>query len=859
MGVSSVDTARSTLSRALDLSARGRHAAASQAFVAVITWFDSRPQGSGALDDDELFVLVRAMIGEAMCLFETKGEPRPSLALLDDAQGIAQAAGSTRLSAVVTGQRGLLRHRSGQLGHALQDMDRALATAPASAGRDLAILHMNRGSLHSDTGRLDEAAADYAASLEHARQIGNDLYASMAAHNLGWVEYLRGDLPGALRAMDGAARFGAGRHEAVGLIDRAQVLLEAGLLSEADKTLEQARAHLGRHRTVRDLAELQLVRSRCLVGLRRYREAVAQARSAERRFDRMGNVPGALRARCAELQALLAADRAVGLSPRAARRRAARALELVESGTAFGPLLGQNVVLPALLLAAEWLVAGEDLAGARSVLARLPRDLGVAPLPLRMQHQVVRAQLAFAAGDRATGLRAVRKGQRVLAEHRERLGSVDAVTASAVHGLHLNTVDVLAALRTERASALLDAVERGRATVAGGGRVRPPSDPHVADLLARARRELEAARLLGPSAVGQQLAKRRDHQQRARVLQEAARRRSWHEDGGAVTPTAVTARRLRRALTDAASSIVVADFVILDGALLVTRTDRSGVTMVRLASMQDVGERIRRTRADLDVLANGLIPPQMRSAARASLDRNLAWLDRHLLVPVDAPGDLHIATRDLLLAVPWSSLPSRVGRRTWVNSWIDLRGHAEETRKPGAVVVAGPGLRAAQAEAEAVVETWGDARMLAGEQATCAATVESLPTAGVVHLATHGRHETDNPLFSSLRLADGPLFAHELDGVDLRGAVVVLSACEAGLSSVRIGGEPLGLTSVLLRLGARAVIASVAPLRDDVAARTMPVFHGGLRAGALPGEALAAAVAHEDEPVPLVCFGPLVV
>jgi len=76
---------------------------------------------------------------------------------------------------------------------------------------------------------------------------------------------------------------------------------------------------------------------------------------------------------------------------------------------------------------------------------------------------------------------------------------------------------------------------------------------------------------------------------------------------------------------------------------------------------------------------------------------------------------------------------------------------------------------------------------------------------------------------------------------------------------VRIGGEPLGLTSVLLRLGARAVIASVAPLRDDVAARTMPVFHGGLRAGALPGEALAAAVANEDEPVPLVCFGPLVV
>ncbi len=117
---------------------------------------------------------------------------------------------------------------------------------------------------------------------------------------------------------------------------------------------------------------------------------------------------------------------------------------------------------------------------------------------------------------------------------------------------------------------------------------------------------------------------------------------------------------------------------------------------------------------------------------------------------------------------------------------------------------------------------------------------------GVVHLAAHGTHETDNPLFSSLRLADGPLFAHELDGTDLHGVVVVLSACEVGLSTPRIGGESLGLTSVLLRLGARAVIASVAPLRDDVAARVMPSLHAELRDGAMPGTALARAVA--DEP-----------
>jgi len=136
-------------------------------------------------------------------------------------------------------------------------------------------------------------------------------------------------------------------------------------------------------------------------------------------------------------------------------------------------------------------------------------------------------------------------------------------------------------------------------------------------------------------------------------------------------------------------------------------------------------------------------------------------------------------------------------------------------------------------------------------------TAAAIAGADVVHLAAHGVHEPDNPLFSCVRLADGPLYAHELDGVDLSGAVVVLSACETGRASVRLGGEPLGMTSVLLRLGARAVVSAVAPLRDDVAARVMPHLHAELRAATDPAAALARAVAAESEPVPLVCFGPL--
>ena len=137
--------------------------------------------------------------------------------------------------------------------------------------------------------------------------------------------------------------------------------------------------------------------------------------------------------------------------------------------------------------------------------------------------------------------------------------------------------------------------------------------------------------------------------------------------------------------------------------------------------------------------------------------------------------------------------------------------------------------------------------------------IELLASPGIVHLAAHGRHEPDNPLFSSVRLADGPLFAHELD---MGGAVpdlVLLSSCEVGRASIRAGGEALGLASVLLRTGVGCVVAALAPLPDDTALRVMTRTHALLR-DEVPIAAAVATATEEDRAatgaaVPLVCFG----
>jgi CHAT domain-containing protein len=134
---------------------------------------------------------------------------------------------------------------------------------------------------------------------------------------------------------------------------------------------------------------------------------------------------------------------------------------------------------------------------------------------------------------------------------------------------------------------------------------------------------------------------------------------------------------------------------------------------------------------------------------------------------------------------------------------------------------------------------------------------EAARTATVLHIAAHGVHQPENPLFSSVRMVDGPVFAHELHQAGTAPDHVVLSACEVGLATIRPGDEALGLASVLLTLGTHSVIAGVARVGDEVAASTMAAYHQRLAAGEDSSAAIASALAEVDAdvPPPFVNFG----
>jgi CHAT domain-containing protein len=130
---------------------------------------------------------------------------------------------------------------------------------------------------------------------------------------------------------------------------------------------------------------------------------------------------------------------------------------------------------------------------------------------------------------------------------------------------------------------------------------------------------------------------------------------------------------------------------------------------------------------------------------------------------------------------------------------------------------------------------------LAGPAATVDAVASGLDGASLAHLSAHGRIHPNNPLFTSLTFADGPLTVYDVEQLRQAPQVVVLAACDVGRSAVRAGDEIMGLSATFLALGTRHIIASVVPVPDAETVPLMIAFHQRLASGETPVSALAEA------------------
>jgi CHAT domain-containing protein len=228
---------------------------------------------------------------------------------------------------------------------------------------------------------------------------------------------------------------------------------------------------------------------------------------------------------------------------------------------------------------------------------------------------------------------------------------------------------------------------------------------------------------------------------------------------------------------------------------------------------------------------------------------------------VGAGADLVVVPPPELLGLPWTAMGRSVDPGLSVTvapsagMWARADGLARRQASLG--VVAGPRLEFAASEAGRVAGLFDDeAEQLAGTAATVEAMLQTMGRCDRLHAVAHTLLRDDNPMFSSLELADGFLNLYDLEGLESVPDTVVLSACDSAHDNVVGGYEMYGLTSVLLSRGTRSVIATVAPIPDSAESVEAVVrIHTALKEGATAAAAVRdAQIGFDDTVDPSVAF-----
>lgn len=118
----------------------------------------------------------------------------------------------------------------------------------------------------------------------------------------------------------------------------------------------------------------------------------------------------------------------------------------------------------------------------------------------------------------------------------------------------------------------------------------------------------------------------------------------------------------------------------------------------------------------------------------------------------------------------------------------------------------------------------------------------------LIHLATHGVSDNENPLNSRLVFAqlgdssdDGSLHAYEIYNYSFSADLAVLSACATGAGKIAKGEGIMSLARAFSYAGCPAVVSSLWKADDNATATIMEAFYGGLANGLPKDEALRQA------------------
>jgi len=739
------------------------------------------------------------------------GDLDKALAVIDEGIGVAD---DDHLLARFTFQRGAVLANLGRHNEALSAMESVLGIFRRLDDKPSLVLTLNRvGRLSIALGELERAEASLIEAGDLAVEIGDLASRPGILHNLGLLAAYRGDIPLALERLQESDRMymemsGA---EAPQHVARCEVLLGVGRFEEAAELANQIAEWNRKSGDREHEANALLVAAQANLLLGNTERAFALSDEAA---VLLGDDLASPRSREA---------RRVGLEARfvlegASTRLLDDAGDLADVLAAEGHLVAAS---QASLLAGRVALATGQSREADRFLGRVSMT-GRGPIELRLQARLAHALLRRASGDSRGASASARSGLRLIDDYQRALGATDLRMGLERQGIELGEIGMGLAVDARRPRQVLQWMERTRARALRHRPVTPEGDDATARLLSELRQVEAELREAGSSDAV--LMRRR------RALQEEITRTDRVRSGSGGRTRGFTVEQLMAELGERS----LLEMAEINGRLIGVHA-RGG--RARLLDLGEAGPARRE-------LAQVRFAMRRAARLRRPFHRDgLVRLDELLLGTVRLDGEVVIVPPPSLMAAPWSALPG-LGEATVIvdpsaEMWLRSRTLAEDE---GQVVVAGgPGLEHAQAEVAEIGRLYPGAELL---PPGCAVDEvrSAIVGASLAHVACHASFEVANPMFSSLRLGDGHLYVYDVERLSAPPTTVVLSACDSGYSEARPGEELAGLTSALLRIGTRAVVASIGLVPDSPATSALMVdFHRRLIGGNDTAEALAAA------------------
>jgi tetratricopeptide (TPR) repeat protein len=776
----------------------------------------ARRTGSAERETDVLASL-------AVALF-VAGRPAAGLAALEAA--LRRSSGV--LAAQVLYRRAIVFIRLGRFPEGLEDARHAVvvlrrAGDPLWTARALNV----RATAYLRLGSTSRADADYVAAIRLYSTIGQELEALAPMLNRALTAYASGDLPAALAYLDAATpSYQRLQVPTITLrVKRCTVLLAAGLVDDA---LAEAEAALGEieeiHGQVTEKADLLLMAANCALAAAQPQVALDRAQAAYRMYRSQRSTWRQAHAARVLVQARYEVGPVSAPLLREANRSAARLDALGSSDAAQAHLLAGRIALDR-----------DRRDDAERHLAALARTRRRGPALSRVSGWLGEALRAEAAGRPGRMLAACRRGLDVIDEYRLALGASELRAQATVHGAELAALAQRHAAQARRPRLLLTWSERWRATAYAVPPVRPSADAELNASLAALRevtRDLDQARSQGmPSASLQKEQQRLETEVRASALR-ARGNGPWTR--APFSPAD---------LLDELGPARLVEIVDVDGDLHVLTCGSGRIRQFSAGHASDAMKAADFARFALRRLARSR-PGDDPSSSLAVLDKAGPALQQALLgqaVRHLGDGPVIIVPTGKLHPIPWPLLPALKDRVISVAPSASAWMRARQAPEPGhrhVTLARGPGLATDGAEVPLVAQMYDDVTVLDEGAATADKVLSALDGAWLAHIAAHGIFRADSPLFSSLRMHDGPLTVYDFERLDRAPYRLVLSSCDSGVLAPAGANELLGLVSSLLPLGTAGILAAIVPLNDQAVVPLMVDLHRHLRAGQTLAESL---------------------